>query len=165
MAIELLTLLAEQSARLAPESVQPHRRPAPPPDATGRDRMTARREAAPAPPGPKARGSAAKPRNPTFQSNPFVVAAAVAMAGASAIVAADRMAVDRLQIHRINSADAPTLDGDTSDRAWRNIAPFSLMTSEGGNFDGKGETRIDIRAVHDGTFAYFCSYGRIPPGL
>ena len=24
-----------------------------------------------------------------------------------------------LQIHRINSADAPTLDGDTSDRAWR----------------------------------------------
>ena len=154
-AIELLTLLAEQSARLAPESVQPHLRPAPPPDATGRDRMTARRPAAPAPPEPKARGTAAKPRNPTFQSNPFVVAAAIAMAGASAIVAADRLAVDQLQIHRINSADAPTLDGDTSDRAWRNIAPFSLMTSEGGNFDGKGETRIEIRAVHDGTWAYF----------
>ena len=29
------------------------------------------------------------------------------------------------------------------------------MTSEGGNFDGKGETRIEIRAVHDGTWAYF----------
>jgi Ethylbenzene dehydrogenase len=60
-----------------------------------------------------------------------------------------------LQIHRINKADAPILDGDTSDRAWRNITPFSLMTSEGGNFDGTGETRIEIRAVHDGKWAYF----------
>ena len=65
------------------------------------------------------------------------------------------MAVDQLLIHRINRADAPILDGDTSDRAWRNITPFSLMTSEGGNFDGTGETRIEIRAVHDGTWAYF----------
>ena len=55
----------------------------------------------------------------------------------------------------INKADAPILDGDTSDRAWRNVTPFSLMTSEGGNFDGTGETRIEIRAVHDGTWAYF----------
>ncbi|MGZ3285301.1 MAG: ethylbenzene dehydrogenase-related protein, partial [Xanthobacteraceae bacterium] len=99
--------------------------------------------------------SASKPRNPTFQSNPFVVAAAVAITGASVIVAADRMSVDQLQVHRISSADVPVLDGDTSDRAWRNIAPFSLMTSEGGNFDGTGETRIEIRAVHDGTWAYF----------
>ena len=29
------------------------------------------------------------------------------------------------------------------------------MTNEGGNFDGKGESRIDIRAVHDGTWAFF----------
>jgi hypothetical protein len=29
------------------------------------------------------------------------------------------------------------------------------MTSEGGNFDGKGETRIHIRAAHDDTWAYF----------
>jgi ethylbenzene dehydrogenase len=84
-----------------------------------------------------------------------VVAAAVAITGASAIVAADRFSVDTLQIHRIDQADAPVLDGDTSDRAWRNVQPFSLMTSEGGNFDGKGESRIEIRAVHDDTFAYF----------
>jgi len=65
------------------------------------------------------------------------------------------LAVDSLQIHRITNAEAPILDGDTSDRAWRNIAPFSLMTREGGNFDGKGETRIEIRAVHDDIWAYF----------
>jgi hypothetical protein len=132
-AVELLTLLVERSAKLSPES-------RPPPE-SGR---------AAAPPSP-----AAKQRSATLQSNPFVVAAAIAITGTSVIVAADRLAVDRLQIHRISHAEAPVLDGDTSDRAWRNIRPFSLMTSEGGNFDGKGETRIEIRAVHDGTWAYF----------
>jgi hypothetical protein len=154
-AVELLTLLAEQSARLAPDTAQPPARPAPPPDDAARDRTAAPGSTAQARPEARAPSRASKPRNPTFQSNPFVVAAAVAITGASFILAADRMAVDQLRIHRITSMDAPVLDGDTSDRAWRNIAPFSLMTSEGGNFDGTGETRIDIRAVHDGTWAYF----------
>jgi hypothetical protein len=153
--IELLALLAEQSARLQPESTPANARPARSLDDTARDRMASRHPAAPATPGPARRAGAPKRRNPTLQSNPLVVAAAIAITGASVIVAADQLAVDRLQIHRINSADAPILDGDTSDRAWRSIAPFSLMTSEGGNFDGKGETRIEVRAVHDGTWAYF----------
>jgi ethylbenzene dehydrogenase len=117
-----------------------------------RGRPAARHSAAPS---ATARSRTSKPRNPTFQSNPFVVAAAVAITGASIIVATDRLAVDQLQIHRIASVEAPVLDGDTSDRAWRNVQPFSVMTSQGGNFDGKGETKIDIRAVHDGTWAYF----------
>jgi hypothetical protein len=131
--------------------LQPAQRPK---DAT-RGRPPVRSAATHPAPGPAAKSRTSKPRSPTFQSNPFVVAAAVAITGASVMVATDRLAVDRLQIHRISSADAPTLDGDTSDRAWRNITPFSLMTSEGGNFDGKGETRIEVRAVHDGTWAYF----------
>jgi len=161
-AIELLTLLIEQSARLAPEPEdackmpsQAHVKSAQPPNYTARDRPAMRNPVAPAPPGTAEQTRASKRRSPTLQSNPFVVAAAVAITGASFIVAADRLAVDQLQIHRISSADVPTLDGDTSDRAWRDITPFSLMTSEGGNFDGKGETRIEIRAVHDGTWAYF----------
>ncbi|HKS19077.1 MAG TPA: ethylbenzene dehydrogenase-related protein [Bradyrhizobium sp.] len=150
-AVELLTLLAEQSARLAPDSgehddrTEPHRQ--------------AREDAGRNPVAHAATGSAAtfrtKSRSPTLQANPLVVAAAVAIAGTSIMVAADRMSLDHLQIHRIDSADAPVLDGDTSDRAWRNIHPFSLMTNQGGNFDDKGETRIEIRAVHDGTWAYF----------
>lgn len=154
-AVELLTLLAEQSARLAPESTQPPVKPAPPPHDSAQDRTAARSSVAQARPGPREQSRASKPRDPTFQSNPFVVAVAVAITGVSIIVAADRLEVDQLQIHRINSVDVPILDGDTSDRAWRNITPFSLMTSEGGNFDGTGETRIEIRAVHDGTWAYF----------
>jgi len=155
-AVELLTLLAEQSARLAPDSPPPPVRPVPPPlDDNTRDRTATRSSVAQARPGPSRQSRASKPRDPTFQSNPFVVAVAVAITGVSIILAADRVEVDQLQIHRVNSADVPTLDGDTSDRAWRNITPFSLMTSEGGNFDGTGETRIEIRAVHDGTWAYF----------
>ena len=161
-AVELLTLLVEQSARLQPESERAgkmpskaHVQPIQPSKDIARDRPAVRNSAAHPPSGTAAKSRASKPRSPTFQSNPFVVAAAVAITGASVMVATDRLAVDRLQIHRISSADAPTLDGDTSDRAWRNIRPFSLMTSEGGNFDGKGETRIEVRAVHDGTWAYF----------
>ncbi|MGZ3282015.1 MAG: cytochrome b/b6 domain-containing protein, partial [Xanthobacteraceae bacterium] len=100
-AVELLTLLAEQSARLAPDSAQPPAAPAPPPHDGAQDRTDARSSAAQARPGARRRASASKPRNPTFQSNPFVVAAAVAITGASVIVAADRMSVDQLQVHRI----------------------------------------------------------------
>ena len=96
-----------------------------------------------------------KPRNMTLQANPFVVAAAVAISGAWAVVAADWLVEDNMVIHRVAVADAPVLDGDTPDPVWRNIQPFSVMTNQGDNFDGRGESKIDIRAVHDGTWAYF----------
>jgi hypothetical protein len=153
-AVELLGLLAERSARLpesenvdAPPEVSSH--PLQPRTEARRDRT---REPDPA---PRPKTGPARPRNPTLQANAFVVAAAAAITGASLIVATDHLAVDSVQIRRINPADAPILDGDTSDRAWRGVKPFSLLTGEGGNFDGKGEARIEIRAVHDGTYAYF----------
>jgi hypothetical protein len=151
-AVELLGMLAEQSARAAetenfgaaPEvpshSLQPR--------AEARHEQPREQESAMRP-GP------ARSRNPTLQANAFVVAVAAAFAGGSLLVATDRLTVDSVQIRRINPADAPVLDGDTSDRAWRSAKPFSLLTGEGGNFDGKGEARIEIRAVHDGTYAYF----------
>ena len=149
-AVELLGMLAEQSARAsesenfdAPPEVPSH------PLQPRHDRT---REPDPTP-HPKA--GPARSRNPTLQANAFVVAVAAAITGGSLLVATDRLSVDTVQIRRINPADAPLLDGDTSDRAWRGVKPFSLLTGEGGNFDGKGEARIEIRAVHDGTYAYF----------
>jgi hypothetical protein len=153
-AVELLGLLAEQSARAsrsensdAPPEVPSH--PLQPRPDTRRDRT---HEPDPA---PRPKAGPARSRNPTLQANAFVVATAAALTGASLLVATDRLTVDSVQIRRINPADAPILDGDTSDRAWRGVKPFSLLTGEGGNFDGKGEARIEIRAVHDGTYAYF----------
>ena len=153
-AVELLGLLAEKSARLP----EPEEADAPPKVSSHplQPRADMRRDRAPdAAPAPQPKDGPARSRNPTLQANAFVVAAAAAITGASLLVATDRLAVDTVQIRRINPADAPILDGDTSDRAWRNVRPFSLLTGEGGNFDGKGETRIEIRAVQDGTYAYF----------
>ena len=153
-AVELLGMLAEQSARMpqsedhdAPAETSSH--PLQPRADIHHDRTRQ------SDPPPRSRPGPAKSRKATLQANPFAVAAAAAIAGASLIVATDRLTGDRVLIQRVNAADAPILDGDTSDRAWRGVKPFSLLTGEGGNFDGNGETRIEIRAVHDGTYAYF----------
>jgi hypothetical protein len=155
-AVELLTMLVEQSEQTTVGSRSASKaplQPSQPSHDVPRDRPEERR--APAPRFGSGPGRASRARNPTLQSNPLVVAAAVAITGASAIVAADWFIGDTLHIHRIASAQAPVLDGDTSDPVWRSIQPLSVMTNQGGNFDGKGESRIDIRAVHDGTWAFF----------
>jgi len=131
--VDLLVLLAAQSTRQAPhiggdgDRTKVHLQPS---QDAGRGRPAMRNPAAHAAPGKSARRPASKSRGPTLQSNPLVAAAAVAIAGASIVVATDRLAVDHLQVHR-NSAGAPLLDGDTSDRVWRNIQPFSLMSTQG----------------------------------
>ncbi len=172
-AVELLTMLVEQSQQTPQQTSQQAPRQTPqkppigsqgasaaplqplqPPHQVPPERREQRGTAVPPRFGSGPRRSARR-RNPTLQSNPLAVAAALAITGASAIVAADWLVGDTLQIHRISSAEAPVLDGDTSDPVWRGIQPLSVMTNAGGNFDGKGETRIDIRAVHDGTWAFF----------
>ena len=152
--VELLGMLAEQSARA---SEAEHFGAAPDvPSHSLQPRAEARHDRTREPdPAPRPNAGTTRSRNPTLQANAFVVAVAAALTGASLLVATDRLSVDSVRIHRINPADIPILDGDTSDRAWRGVKPFSLLTGEGGNFDGKGEARIEIRAVHDGTYAYF----------
>jgi len=152
-AIELLKLLVEQSERSSPKGEDLSRtgaetplQPAPP-----RARRT-QHQARRAPASASRRSNQA---SMTLQSNPFVVATAAAIAGASILLASDWSAVSSLQVHRIAKAEAPVLDGDTSDPVWRAVEPFSVMTNSGGNFDGRGESRVEIRAVHDGTWAYF----------
>jgi hypothetical protein len=156
-AIELLTRLVEQSGRTTIGLQSASTAPLRPSQPSQED----------PPHRPRKPGASASPRfgsgprrtwrrrNPTLQSNPLAVAAALAITGASAIVAADWFVGDTLYVHRITSAEAPALDGDTSDAVWRNVQPLSIVTSEGGNFDGRGDSRIDIRAVHDGTWAFF----------
>lgn len=150
-AVELLLLLVEQtnanaartqsSAPMAPHDLAdgPHDSIASQPTSAHRADFQAER----------------RRRSPVLQANPLAVAAAVALAGAVMVITADTEATDTLHMQRIRRIDAPLLDGDTSDRAWRKAKPFSVVTAHGGNFDGTGETRIEIRAVHDGTTGYF----------
>jgi hypothetical protein len=89
------------------------------------------------------------------QANPFIVAISVATVGAFFLVTIDRHAVDTLDVRRIDAAEAPVLDGDTSDPIWRAAPPLYVTTGHGGNFDGAGQTTVEIRAVHDGKQVYF----------
>ena len=91
----------------------------------------------------------------TLQSNPFVVALVVAVAATSFIVTAERQTSESLLIRRVGAPDIPVIDGDTSDRAWQMTKPLYVLTAHGGNFNGRGETTVEIRAVHDGQWAYF----------
>lgn len=153
-AVELLTLLVEQSVSLTPEAPTASTAPQPTQTSLRGDSKTSGVTKTPAS-GVARPHDGSRRRSVTLQSNPFIVATAAAIIGASFMVASDWVSVDSLEIHRIASADAPILDGDTSDPVWRNIRPFSLMTNHGGNFDGTGVSRVEIRAAHDGTWAYF----------
>ena len=101
-----------------------------------------------------ARGPAGR-RGPALQANPFIVAISIAISGALLLVTIDRRSVDTLHVRRIDSAEAPVLDGDTSDPIWRLAPPLYVTTGQGGNYDGAGQTTVEMRAVHDGTQVYF----------
>jgi hypothetical protein len=90
-----------------------------------------------------------------LQANPFVVAIALSVSGISLLLLLERTTVDTLRVHRVSAAEVPVIDGETSDAIWRRIVPVHVLTGHGGNFDGKGETDVSIRAVHDGVWCYF----------
>jgi len=92
----------------------------------------------------------------TVQANPLVVALAAAIVTIGFVLPVERAAQDLLYIRKIATAELPILDGDASDPIWLTVKPLTIWTAFGGNFDGKGETRIEVRAVHDGERVYFC---------
>ncbi|HET7803674.1 MAG TPA: ethylbenzene dehydrogenase-related protein [Pseudolabrys sp.] len=94
-------------------------------------------------------------KGPTLQSNPFMTASAATIVAVSLLLAGERETSQTLRILRVDASDVPKLDGDTSDPAWRMTKPVFVATGHGDNFDGKGETTVEIRAVHDGYNAYF----------
>ena len=94
-------------------------------------------------------------RHSAIHLSPFIVASAAAIAGITFVLAIDRKAVNSLHIRRIGAAEIPIIDGETSDPIWRKVPAIYVMTEQGGNFNGKGETTVSIQAVHDGVSAYF----------
>jgi Ethylbenzene dehydrogenase/Prokaryotic cytochrome b561 len=94
-------------------------------------------------------------RRSMIQLSPFIVASAAAIAGVTFVLAIDRKAVNSLHIRRVSAAEIPVIDGETSDPIWRKVPAIHVMTEQGENFGGKGETTVSIQAVHDGVSAYF----------
>lgn len=104
----------------------------------------------------KSPSTPSKPRKHSMiQLNAFVVACVAASLIAIFALTSERQIIDTLKIYRIGRADVPVIDGETSDPIWQRIPPLYVRTENGGNFDGTGETTVSIRAVHDGSDAYF----------
>jgi hypothetical protein len=95
-------------------------------------------------------------RDFTLQSHPLAVALGVGLVGALLLPVVDHAMIgEELRIRKIATAEAPVLDGDLSDAVWRSARPVVVLTNQGANFDGKGTSEVEIRAVHDGETAYF----------
>lgn len=71
------------------------------------------------------------------------------------LLSLDTTTRDTLIINQIAETDRPRLDGDVSDPIWRFTTPVVVPTQQGANLDGAGQSIVEIRAVHDGTNAYF----------
>ncbi len=110
-------------------------------------------------PGPGNRLPAIRERQPkAAKPIPVMVPLAIAII-AGAVIGTLSTSVDQetrqtLQIARISPANAPSLDGDISDPAWRRAPATVVLTQHGANFDG-GESLVEVRALHDGKYAYF----------
>jgi hypothetical protein len=87
--------------------------------------------------------------------NAFLVACVTAGLVVIVTLTAEREIIDKLYVYRVNSIDIPAIDGESSDSIWRKIPPIHVLTENGGNFQGTGETTVSIQAVHDGSRAYF----------
>ncbi len=94
-------------------------------------------------------------RPDTLHAHPLVVAFGGALGLAAMAATVDVTSRDTLIIASIARGEAPRLDGDVSDPVWR-VAPVTTVeTNQGVNFGGTGSSRVSIRAVHDGEWAYF----------
>jgi hypothetical protein len=92
-------------------------------------------------------------RSATLHANPIAVALAGGLATATVVVATDRVGRETLPMRKTSAP--PQIDGDLSDPAWRAARTIVVPTQQGANFDGAGASEVEIRAVHDGQFAYF----------
>ncbi len=90
-----------------------------------------------------------------FQAHPLVRAAAAAIVLAVVAAWIERTTRPTLVIAAIDRSNAPTIDGELSDPVWAKAPVAHVMTRHGANLGGAGESQVEIRAVHDGEFAYF----------
>jgi Ethylbenzene dehydrogenase/Prokaryotic cytochrome b561 len=95
-----------------------------------------------------------RPRQ-TLNAHPAATGIAVAAAMSATAISLETATRPVLHISEIVDGQAPVLDGDLSDPVWTKAKPAVVMTSQGGDFGGTGQSQVEIRAVHDGTFVYF----------
>jgi len=74
---------------------------------------------------------------------------------AASLVLADYGTLDTLTIRAIPAGEMPNLDGVMDEAIWKTARPAYVRTMQGSNLGGAGESRVEIRAVHDDKKVYF----------
>ena len=93
-------------------------------------------------------------QGPLTKPRPLLIALIIGAATSAAVAALDFGTRDSLVIPKVTSA--PKLDGVLDDETWAKVRPVSIRTQQGANFaGGSGESRVEVRAVHDGETIYF----------
>jgi Ethylbenzene dehydrogenase len=93
---------------------------------------------------------------PVLRAHPLIAAIAGGVGFVFFLMSVDTMTRDTLVIEQIAETEKPRIDGDISDPVWRSATRVSVPTQQGANLDGAGQSYVEIRAVHDGEYAYFC---------
>jgi cytochrome b subunit of formate dehydrogenase len=84
---------------------------------------------------------------------PLLIAAGVGVATIAIAAGVDWSTRDTLVVTRVNGA--PKLDGVLDDDVWAKARPVTVLTQQGANLGGTGESKVEVRAVHDGQRVYF----------
>ena len=90
-----------------------------------------------------------------LSSHPVVTALLVTTGIGGLGIGAEYVSRPVLRVVEIDAAQAPLLNGDLSDPAWNKAQPVFVTTTQGGDFGGERQSRVEIRALHDGQYAYF----------
>lgn len=150
---DLAELLAEQLAEqarhkrraLSPRDMAPEPALPPMPQVAKADRASTRRLKSPPP----------SPRVVTLRAHPVANAVALLVSVAGLSLGVEQATRQTLNMREIAASDAPKLDGDLADPVWARTTPVKIRTTQGGDFGGTHESVVEVRAVHDGTYAYF----------
>ena len=91
--------------------------------------------------------------NRSMLPKPLLTAVFAGLAVMSAAAATDWTTRDTLGVVAVSGS--PILDGRLDDPAWRKARPVTIMTQQGVNLGGSGESQVEIRAVRDAGRIYF----------
>ncbi len=91
--------------------------------------------------------------NRSVRPRPLLTALFAGLAIMSAVAATDWATRDTLAVTAVSGS--PILDGHLDDPAWQKARPVRIMTQQGVNLGGSGESQVEIRAVRDAGRIYF----------
>lgn len=91
---------------------------------------------------------------PMTKAYPLVLALVLGAATAAGVTMLDFGTRDTMIATKV--VNPPRLDGVLDDPAWQGVSPVRVRTQQGFNLEGgRGESDVEIRAVHDGQHIYF----------